>query len=93
MQKDVIIIGGGVSGLAAANYLEDFGWKPLIIEATSRVGGRVKTDQYEGFLLDRGFQVFLTAYPEAKHLLDYEGLKLEKFSPGALILKESELWC
>ncbi len=89
MQKDVIIIGGGVSGLAAANYLEDYGWKPMIIEATSRVGGRVKTDQYEGFLLDRGFQVFLTAYPEAKHLLDYEGLKLEKFSPGALILKEN----
>ena len=89
MQKDIIIIGGGISGLTAANYLEDFGWKPMIIEATSRVGGRVKTDQHEGFLLDRGFQVFLTAYPEAKHLLDYEALNLQNFSPGALILKEN----
>jgi phytoene dehydrogenase-like protein len=88
MQKDVIIIGAGVAGLTAAIYLEEAGLKPLIIEATGRVGGRVKTDQYQGFLLDRGFQVLLTTYPEAKNLLDYEALNLKNFASGAIILNE-----
>jgi predicted NAD/FAD-binding protein len=46
----------------------------------------VRTDEVDGFLLDRGFQVFLTAYPEAKQLLDYDALELCKFDPGALML-------
>jgi phytoene dehydrogenase-like protein len=89
MLRDVIIIGGGISGLTAAIYLEEAGLKPLLIEATGRVGGRIKTDHYKGFLLDRGFQVLLTSYPEAKKLLDFEALNLQKFSPGALVLGEN----
>jgi phytoene dehydrogenase-like protein len=48
------------------------------------VGGRVRTDEVEGFLLDRGFQVLLTADPEARKVLDYSRLDLKSFSPGAL---------
>jgi protoporphyrinogen oxidase len=70
--QDCIIIGAGVAGLTAANYLEDKGFSPLIIEATSRVGGRVKTDVRDGYRMDRGFQVFLPSYPEAKRILDYD---------------------
>lgn len=86
MKPTVIIIGGGLSGLTAARQLQTKGIDFLLIEATDRVGGRVKTDLVDGFRLDRGFQVLLTAYPEAKRWLDYEKLNLQKFLPGALLL-------
>jgi len=83
----VIIIGAGLAGLTAANYLKKGGCQVEIIEATDRVGGRIKTDRVDGYLLDHGFQVFLTTYPEAKALLNYEALDLKKFVPGASILR------
>ena len=86
--KDVIIIGGGLSGLTAANYLHRQGLSIQVLEASDRVGGRVKTEEKNGFLLDRGFQVFATAYPEARALLDYEKLDLRSFRPGAVLLQE-----
>ena len=86
MKHDVIIIGAGLSGLSAAIYLHRQGRKVLILEASDRAGGRVKTDLYSGFLLDRGFQVLLTAYPEAKDLLNYKDLQLKKMLPGATVL-------
>ena len=79
------IIGAGVSGLIAARVLEDEGYSPVIIEATDRVGGRVKTDLIEGYQLDHGFQVLLTAYPAAQKYLDFEALELQEFLPGATI--------
>lgn len=90
MEKDidVIIIGAGLAGLTAASVLKASGKSVLIIEAADAVGGRVRTDEVNGFLLDRGFQVLLTAYPEAKRFLDYKTLELCKFNPGALILNE-----
>ncbi len=39
----------------------------------------------KGFLLDRGFQIFLTSYPEARAALDYEALRLRPFYAGALV--------
>lgn len=82
------IIGGGVSGLIAAKVLEQHGYSPTIIEATERVGGRVKTDVVNGYQLDHGFQVLLTAYPSAKKYLDFNALVLQKFMPGAAIFKD-----
>ncbi|MGK0251952.1 MAG: phytoene dehydrogenase-like protein, partial [Gammaproteobacteria bacterium] len=79
------IIGAGVSGLIAARVLEGAGYSPIIIEATDRVGGRVKTDLVEGYQLDHGFQVLLTAYPAAQKYLDIEALELQYFLPGATI--------
>lgn len=87
MQNEkVIIIGAGVAGLTAAIELEKAGFKPTVLEGSDRIGGRIKTDKHDGFLLDHGFQVLLTAYPEAQHYLDFERLKLQKFTPGALII-------
>ncbi|ADR20520.1 oxidoreductase [Marivirga tractuosa] len=87
MQNEkVIIIGAGIAGLTAAIELEKAGFKPTILEGSDSIGGRVKTDKVAGHLLDHGFQVLLTAYPEAQHYLDYEKLNLKKFSPGALII-------
>ena len=79
------IIGAGVSGLIAAKVLEDHGYHPIILEATDRAGGRVKSDIISGYILDHGFQVLLTAYPAAKKYLDLEALELQKFMPGAAI--------
>jgi protoporphyrinogen oxidase len=85
--QKIYIIGGGISGLIAAYELERAGYSPVILEASDMAGGRVRTDEYKGFLLDRGFQVLLTAYPEAQRYLDYNTLNLKQFDPGAIILK------
>lgn len=71
-KRKVIIIGAGIAGLTAAIELEKAGFKPTILEGSDSIGGRVKTDKVAGHLLDHGFQVLLTAYPEAQHYLDYE---------------------
>ena len=81
----VHIVGGGVSGLVAAQVLEKHGLIPIIIEATDRVGGRLKTDIIDGFQLDRGFQVLLSSYSAAKKYLDYKELKLQKLKAGSCI--------
>jgi len=85
-EVDVLIIGAGIAGLTAAKLAKMAGKKTLVIEASDGIGGRVRTDDKDGFLLDRGFQVLLTAYPEAKKLLDYKKLDLKAFRPGAIVL-------
>jgi phytoene dehydrogenase-like protein len=82
---EVIIVGGGIAGLCCARKLHQAGVSFRILEASDNVGGRVRTDCIDGFRCDRGFQVFPTAYPEAKQVVDYEALRLGKFSPGALV--------
>ncbi len=81
----IIIVGAGIAGLTCAKYLKDRGIESLILEASNDVGGRVRTDLYEGYLLDRGFQILLTAYPETKRLLNYDALGLKAFESGAII--------
>lgn len=80
-----VIIGAGISGLTCAKYLQDHGHESTILEASDAVGGRVRTDFLNGYTLDRGFQIFLTSYPEAERLLDYNALNLKAFRSGALI--------
>ncbi len=81
----IVIIGAGMAGLTAAWYLKKNGRNVRILEAKKHIGGRVHTEFKNGFTLDRGFQVLLTAYPEAQRVLDYEALKLNTFEPGAVI--------
>ena len=87
----IYIVGAGISGLIAAKVLEDNGYHPIIIEATDRAGGRVKTDVVSGYQLDHGFQVLLTAYPAAAKFLDFEALDLQKFLPGAMIFTKEKM--
>ncbi|WP_026752807.1 FAD-dependent oxidoreductase [Sediminibacter sp. Hel_I_10] len=84
------IVGAGISGLIAAKTLEAQGYKPVIIESSGQVGGRVKTDIINNYQLDHGFQVLLEAYPMAKKHLDYKALQLQKFIPGAVIFKNGK---
>jgi phytoene dehydrogenase-like protein len=82
---EVVIIGAGMAGLRAALELEVDPDDMLIVEKTGEVGGRVKTFETEGFLLDRGFQILLTAYPELSNVLDLDELNLGSFMTGAYI--------
>lgn len=91
-ETKVYIVGAGISGLIAAYELEKGGISPIILEASNGVGGRVRTDKVDGFLLDRGFQVLLTAYPEAIRYLDYDALQLKSFDPGAIVMKPGNLF-
>jgi len=86
MNSSVIIVGGGLSGLTAARKLQELNIDFTLLEASDRIGGRIKTDVIDGFRLDYGFQVLLTAYPEAKRWLDYKKLNLRSFDPGAMLL-------
>jgi len=83
-----VIIGGGISGLTCAKYLNEKGYNFMLLEGSDALGGRVRTDKVDGFLLDRGFQILLTNYPEAKKILNYNNLDLKYFGSGALIKAE-----
>lgn len=76
-----------MAGLTCATHLHRAGIPYRLFDKNDAVGGRIRTDDVEGFRLDRGFQVLLTAYPEAKALLDYEALGLHAFDAGALVWK------
>ena len=80
-----VIIGGGIAGLTCAKYLNDKGLSFIILEGSDALGGRVRTDKVDGFRLDRGFQILLTNYPEARKILNYSDLRLKYFESGALI--------
>ncbi len=83
--RPVVVVGAGLAGLACATTLHRADVPVRVIEAGDGVGGRVRTDVVDGFRLDRGFQVLLTAYPEAHRQLDLDALDLRRFDPGALV--------
>ncbi len=82
---DVVIVGAGLAGLVAARVLEQHGISPVLLEASDDVGGRVRSDIVDGFILDRGFQVLLTGYPEIHRHLNIPALDLKAFEPGAIV--------
>jgi phytoene dehydrogenase-like protein len=83
----VIIVGAGLAGLTCAKVLVERGVEGVVFEASDGVGGRVRTDERDGFLLDRGFQVYFTAYPVSRRHLDHEALNLRAFDPGAIVCR------
>ncbi|MCM0675216.1 FAD-dependent oxidoreductase [Micromonospora phytophila] len=90
-ETDVVVVGGGLAGLAAARRLHRAGVPWRLLEAGGRLGGRVATDAVDGYLLDRGFQVLNTAYPRLGTLLDTDRLDLGHFTSGVLVRKGDDL--
>jgi phytoene dehydrogenase-like protein len=80
-----LVIGAGLAGLVCARTLLRAGHGVQLLEASDEVGGRVRSDERAGFVLDRGFQVLFTAYPAAQRQLNYHDLDLSPFDPGAII--------
>lgn len=87
---DAVVIGAGLAGLSAARQIKNSGRSVIVIEAQDGVGGRVRTDSVDGYLLDRGFQVLLTAYPELKTQIDMKALDLRMFSSGAMVMRDGK---
>ncbi|MGW3888205.1 FAD-dependent oxidoreductase [Micromonospora chokoriensis] len=90
-ETDVVVVGGGLAGLAAARRLHRAGVPWRLLEAGGRLGGRVATDVVDGYLIDRGFQVLNTAYPRLGTLLDTDRLDLRYFTSGVLVRKGDNL--
>jgi phytoene dehydrogenase-like protein len=82
---DVVIVGAGLAGLSAAKDICSTGATALLLESSDAPGGRVRTDLVDGMLLDRGFQLFNPAYPQAPLVFDLDALSLRPFQAGAII--------
>ena len=81
---DVVVVGAGLAGLAAARRLHAAGLNVIVTEAADTVGGRVRTDRLDGLQLDHGFQQFNRAYPAAR-IFDIDALDLRPFRPGLVV--------
>ena len=83
--KPILIVGGGIAGLQAANILHQNNTDFILFEKQASVGGRVSSTKKDGFILDRGFQVLQTSYPEVQRSLDLSKLQLHFFESGAMV--------
>lgn len=81
-QNEFVVIGAGLAGLNAALSLQAAGKSVTVLEADSRVGGRVQSDEIDGFILDRGFQILNPSYPELQALNILHELDLREFTAG-----------
>lgn len=87
---NVVVVGGGLSGLTCARRLASEGVEVTLFEREPEVGGRVRSTHENGYTFDCGFQVLFTAYPDAKAELDYDALDLRYFTPGACLARPGE---
>ena len=89
--KTAIVVGTGLSGLSCAIELEKNGYQVQIVEKENHPGGRVHSDIVDGYILNRGFQVLQTGYPETNRLLDYKKLELCNLSPEVWVMKQNRI--
>lgn len=82
---DIVIVGAGLTGLRAALEVSRAGLSVLVVERESAVGGRIRSSRVDGFILDHGFQVILSGYPELATLPSLGPLRCKAFTPGARI--------
>ena len=88
--QKIAVVGAGISGITTAKRLEEEGGQVVLFDKKDRVGGRVLTERHGNYAFDHGFQVLLTAYPEARKRLNFEELQLFLFRPGARIYKSGK---
>ncbi len=89
MDADVLVVGAGLAGLRCARVLHEAGHAVLVLEAGDAVGGRIRTDRVDGFLVDRGFQLLNPAYPAVRRWVDADALGLQGFGAGVAAVTES----
>jgi len=88
VSKSVVVIGAGLAGLTCAIYLQRNGLQVTVLEASDRVGGRVKTDEVNGFRFDHGFQVINPNYSEIKRLDALSGLDFKEIFTNLRIIED-----
>lgn len=88
---DVVVVGAGVAGLAAARRLQDKGRRVVVLDSSDRVGGRITTDEVDGFLVDRGFQVLNPAYPHLRQVVEVSRLGMRPFPRAVRVRTEDDL--
>lgn len=82
---EVVVVGAGVAGLAAARHLSAAGLEVVVVEASDGIGGRVRSDVVGAFRVDRGFQLVNPGYPEVARVLDVDALDLQPFDAGVAV--------
>lgn len=87
----IVVVGAGLAGLTCTKVLVAAGQPVLVLEGSSAVGGRVRTDvTANGYRLDHGFQVLFSAYPAVRRHLDIDALKPRRFDLGAILVKNGK---
>ena len=82
---DVIIVGAGFAGLSAAYYLQRKGLSVKVLEVSSQVGGRARSDKMDGFTLDRGVHFYHHSTTELSKIININDLALKNTYPGYLL--------
>jgi oxygen-dependent protoporphyrinogen oxidase len=80
---DLIVIGGGISGLAAAWHAHQQGATVLVAEAGDRPGGKLQTSPLGGVDVDESADAFLARVPEAVDLCAELGIDTDLVAPAA----------
>ena len=77
MIKRIVVVGGGISGLAAVHRLNELSreHQVTLLEASGRLGGTIQTQHRDGFLLERGPDSFISEKPEGLQLAKRLGLE------------------
>lgn len=91
MDTDVVVVGAGLAGLRCARALTEAGRDVVVLEASDAVGGRIRTERVDGFLVDRGFQLLNPAYPAVRRWVDVGALGLQPFGAGVAARTEDGL--
>ncbi len=91
MDTDVVVVGAGLAGLRCAQALVDAGREVVVLEADDVVGGRIRTERIDGYLVDRGFQLLNPAYPAVRRWVDVDALALQPFGAGVAARTEDGL--
>jgi len=81
--KDAVIIGGGISGLAAAHRLQKQDFDVLLLEKSPRLGGSILTEQVDAFLIDCGPNSTLDTSPVIRDFIDELGLQDSRLNANA----------
>ena len=81
-EHDVVVVGAGLAGLRCARRLQEAGLAVLVLDRSDRVGGRVRTDEVDGHLVDHGFQLLNPSYPAVRRWVDVPALGLSPFPAG-----------
>lgn len=94
-QRSIVIIGGGLSGLALGAYIKDGGFNCIVIEKSDQVGGVLKTIKKDGYLLEFGANTASTnlEFEELIRLLNIEDkvIRAEASANKRFILKKNKL--